>query len=173
MGGRDHHRWETVGPPDIEKAFLYDMRVKLSMSPMRLRRQSQSQNTPPKLLEGIKASKYVSMQASHVCVYVCTYVRLLSACLPASLSGCLSVCLYVCMYVRMYVCTYAQICMHVCMCACMYVCKYVSVHPRICMHAWVAKQYPRRLYMFGLTGSANPCNSTSKQSVFLHVYDFC
>ena len=127
MGGRDHHRWETVGPPDIEKAFLYDMRVKLSMSPMRFRRQSQSQNTPPKLLEGIKASKYVSMQASHVCVYVCTYVRLLSACLPAWLSVCLSVCMYVCMYARMP--------RYACMCVCVHVCLQVCICAPTHMHA--------------------------------------
>ena len=48
MGGRDHHRWETVGPPGIQRKFLYEVRVKLSMSLFRLRRESELRNTPLK-----------------------------------------------------------------------------------------------------------------------------
>ena len=28
MGGRDHHRWESVGPRDIDCTFLYEIRKK-------------------------------------------------------------------------------------------------------------------------------------------------
>ena len=31
MGGRDHHRWESVGPQDIDCTFLYEIRKKFDV----------------------------------------------------------------------------------------------------------------------------------------------
>ena len=31
MGGRDHHRWESVGPRDIDCIFLYEIRKKFDV----------------------------------------------------------------------------------------------------------------------------------------------
>ena len=31
MGGRDHHRWESVGPRDIDCTFLYEIRKKFDV----------------------------------------------------------------------------------------------------------------------------------------------
>ena len=44
----DYHRWETVGLPNIERTLLHEIRLKLSMNPVRFRRESESQNRPPK-----------------------------------------------------------------------------------------------------------------------------
>ena len=74
MGGRDHHRWESVGPLDIDCTFLYEIRKKSDVRKRLLRSRIAENATEVKAVgkdrsSGIYASLCVSdrCRVAHLC----------------------------------------------------------------------------------------------------------